>query len=188
MLAHNRTINSTTNSANNHGKLALKRIGHRSLFVNQAVCKPLPAPPFKRRLYQLGRSNALINSSPRRRPGSSSLYFLDSGFRRNDDSRINQRIPRSTCCAAYPKSTCCAAPSASPTGAGISAPDLIIPGRRLLPWRAAPERRIPIDYGASNSGLICSRSVSPSEPTAALSLSCESRVSKRARARSRLVT
>ena len=43
---------------------------------------------------------ALIDSLPRRRPGSSSLIFLalhslrsDSGFRRNDDSGIFQRIP-----------------------------------------------------------------------------------------------
>jgi molybdopterin-guanine dinucleotide biosynthesis protein A len=54
-------------------------------------------------LDETGVKNALINSSPRRRPGSSSLFFLDSGpglkhsgvtfFRRNDDSRINQRFP-----------------------------------------------------------------------------------------------
>ena len=43
-------------------------------------------------------------------------------------------------------------------------------------------------YGASNSGLICSRSASLSEPTDAFSLSWASSVSKRALARSRLVT
>ena len=36
----------------------------------------------------------LKKSSPRRRPGSSSLNFLDSGVRRNDDSVINQRFPK----------------------------------------------------------------------------------------------
>ena len=33
-------------------------------------------------------------SSPRRTPGSSSLNFLDSGFRRNDKSAIDQRRPK----------------------------------------------------------------------------------------------
>jgi len=37
---------------------------------------------------------ALIYSSPRRRPGSSALNFLDSGFRRNDESGTNQRLLR----------------------------------------------------------------------------------------------
>ena len=32
--------------------------------------------------------------SPRRKPGSSSLNFLDSGVRRNDEYEINQRLPK----------------------------------------------------------------------------------------------
>ena len=36
---------------------------------------------------------ALKYSSPRRKPGSSSLNFLDSGVRRNDESAIDQRFP-----------------------------------------------------------------------------------------------
>ena len=36
--------------------------------------------------------DALIYSSPRRKPGSCSLFFLDSGFRRNDMSAFNQRL------------------------------------------------------------------------------------------------
>ena len=35
---------------------------------------------------------ALKYSSPRRKPGSSSLNFLDSGVRRNDESAIDQRL------------------------------------------------------------------------------------------------
>jgi glycine oxidase len=38
----------------------------------------------------------LVYSSHRRKPVSSWLVSLDSGFRRNDESRINQRIPRDT--------------------------------------------------------------------------------------------
>ncbi|PIP03774.1 MAG: hypothetical protein COZ23_10595 [Hydrogenophilales bacterium CG_4_10_14_3_um_filter_58_23] len=34
----------------------------------------------------------LIYSSPRRKPGSSLLILLDSGFRRNDGTGINQRF------------------------------------------------------------------------------------------------
>ena len=43
----------------------------------------------RRLLEEVGTANeasATMNSSPRRRPGSSSLHFLDSGVRRNDDS------------------------------------------------------------------------------------------------------
>ncbi len=36
----------------------------------------------------------LIYSSHRRKPVSSWLISLDSGFRRNDESGINQRLPR----------------------------------------------------------------------------------------------
>jgi len=38
----------------------------------------------------------LINSSSRRRPGSSALNLLDSGLRRNDERRINQGFLNST--------------------------------------------------------------------------------------------
>ena len=38
----------------------------------------------------------LINSSSRRRPGSSTLNLLDSGRRRNDERRINQGFLKST--------------------------------------------------------------------------------------------
>jgi len=37
--------------------------------------------------------DALKNSSPRRKPGSSSLNVLDSGLRRNDESSIKQLFP-----------------------------------------------------------------------------------------------
>jgi len=37
----------------------------------------------------------LIYSSHRRKPVSSALNFLDSGFRRNDESAINQHLPKS---------------------------------------------------------------------------------------------
>ena len=36
----------------------------------------------------------LIYLSPRRKPGSSSLFFLDSGFRRNDMLVFNQHQPK----------------------------------------------------------------------------------------------
>ena len=38
--------------------------------------------------------DTLKYSSPRRKPGSSSLNFLDSGFRRNDKFAIDQRLPK----------------------------------------------------------------------------------------------
>ena len=37
--------------------------------------------------------DALIYSSPRRKPGSSSLFFLDSRVRGNDIFGFNQRLP-----------------------------------------------------------------------------------------------
>ena len=40
-----------------------------------------------------GAKDALIYSSPRRRPGSSSLFFLDSRVRGNDIFAFNQRLP-----------------------------------------------------------------------------------------------
>jgi len=39
-----------------------------------------------------GIREVLKYSSPRRRPGASSLNFLDSGLRRNDESSINQHV------------------------------------------------------------------------------------------------
>jgi hypothetical protein len=56
----------------------------------------------KRLVRSAAVKETLIYSSPRRRPGSSALIFLDSGtpralpsgrFRRNDDYRLNQRFP-----------------------------------------------------------------------------------------------
>ena len=41
---------------------------------------------------ELTVKETLINSSHRRKPVSSSLIFLDSGLRRNDEFRINQRF------------------------------------------------------------------------------------------------
>ena len=40
---------------------------------------------------------ALKYSPPRRKPGSSSLNFLDSGVRRNDESAIDQRLLSCVC-------------------------------------------------------------------------------------------
>ena len=45
-----------------------------------------------RRINQHLPKETLINSSHRRKPVSSSLIFLDSGLRRNDEFRINQHF------------------------------------------------------------------------------------------------
>jgi len=65
------------------GTLTQNRMAVREVWVNgQAV--------------EGGARETLISSSPRRRPGSSSLNFLDSGLRRNDESSPNQHIPTET--------------------------------------------------------------------------------------------